>query len=75
MHIEYPKFLYHKTEQPKVVHTQEQADQLGSEWKATPADVDQPEVEMHPPTDPTPTEAPQIIMAEADTDISSKKKK
>jgi len=36
MKIEYPKWLYHKTESPKIVQTKEEQDEAGKGWKEVP---------------------------------------
>lgn len=37
----FPKWVYHKTLEPKVVHTQEELESLGKGWEETPAAFDQ----------------------------------
>lgn len=34
----YPKWLYHKEEEPMLVKSKEQHEALGDEWKESPAD-------------------------------------
>lgn len=33
----YPSFRYHKTETPKVVHSEDEHQELGPQWKESPA--------------------------------------
>lgn len=39
-HIEFPKYKYHKTHEPKIVLTKEQDVELGHEWHDSPAHVE-----------------------------------
>lgn len=34
----YPKYKYHPTKEPRVIHSAEQEDALSEEWKDSPAD-------------------------------------
>lgn len=38
--MHYPKWIFHKTEAPKVVNTKEEHDQAGKGWEETPAAFD-----------------------------------
>lgn len=38
--MQYPKYLYHKTEAPKIVQTKEEHEALGKGWEETPAAFD-----------------------------------
>jgi hypothetical protein len=42
---EYPKFIYHKSHEPKVVQSKEQHEKHGDEWKESPALVEVEEIE------------------------------
>lgn len=39
--MSYPKWKYHKTEEPKLVESEEQEKELGGDWKESPADFEQ----------------------------------
>lgn len=41
MKIEYPKWIYHRTEAPKIVQTKAEHDQAGEGWEEAPFAVDQ----------------------------------
>ena len=38
--MSYPKWKYHKTEEPQLVESEEQEKELGGEWKESPADFE-----------------------------------
>lgn len=42
-HKEYPKFLYHKTEQAKIVNSEAEQKELGKEWKEVPFEAEHEE--------------------------------
>lgn len=45
----YPKWKYHKHEEPKLVHSEEHEKELGDEWKESPADHVKPEMPKQEP--------------------------
>lgn len=51
--MSYPKWIYHKTEAPKVVNSKEEHDQKGKGWQETPFEQDQEQI----PTKEESTEA------------------
>ena len=46
--VEYPKWLYHRTEKPVIVQDPDEAEALGAGWNETPAAFDEPEPETNP---------------------------
>lgn len=38
--IEYPKFLYHHEQAPKIVKSKEEHEALGKEWMESPAEIE-----------------------------------
>jgi hypothetical protein len=45
MHQEFPKFLYHRTAAPVIVAHRGEQEDLGAEWRETPAAFAEPEPE------------------------------
>jgi hypothetical protein len=43
--MSYPKWIYHKTEQPKIVQTKEEHDSLKGDWKEVPFESVEKQVE------------------------------
>jgi hypothetical protein len=39
--MSYPKFLYHKSELPKIVESKEEHEALGNEWAEVPFESDE----------------------------------
>ena len=39
MKVEYPKWIYHKTQDAKIVQTKEEHDEVGKGWQETPFEV------------------------------------
>jgi hypothetical protein len=52
----YPKWIYHKTKEAKIVHTKEEHDEHGDEWAESPAEFDADVVETEVTED---SEAPK----------------
>ena len=57
VHQHYPKFKFHATDEPRVVHTPEQEAALGEGWFNSPADVFAPAPVAEPPVEPVPVPA------------------
>jgi hypothetical protein len=52
VHQKYPRFKFHASEVPRIVHTPEQEDALGADWFDSPAAVFAPAAPA--PVPPTP---------------------
>jgi hypothetical protein len=46
--MSYPKWLYHREEDPKVVNDPDEHDALGAGWEESPAAFEEPEPEAEP---------------------------
>lgn len=48
IHKDFPKYVYHKIEKPKVVNSEEELKELGKDWKETPIETEN-EIEAEKP--------------------------
>lgn len=52
--MSYPKFLYHETEEPRIVNDPAEHEALGEGWEETPAAFDRAEPDAGDEEAPTP---------------------